>query len=224
MPGGYLRTMLFHLPRAVLEKLSIAPDERGGTYLQVDSARGEIRLWKEPPLHLRQLQGELSLRNALLRYRATGVRLPGSRFTSAGVIDLSGAVPRYDLGVEADSADLADLQWLYPPLPDTGRASFRFWLETHPDGELVQVRALRLRTPDTRLTGNFSVLLGDTLRFGAVDLTADPLGMETVRRMLPGGLPVQGLHIGSVRVESPAPAGARLTARPNGRTLAGNLR
>ena len=44
------------------------------------------------------------------------------------------------------------------------------------------------------------MILGDTLRFVDVDLTADPVRVSTIEKMLPEGLPVRGLVLGGVDI------------------------
>src|SRR5690606_32601432 len=100
--GGYLRTLRFALERAAVANLNIAPDERGGTSLRVDSAAGEAFLYRDPPLRFRQVAGELGLREGVLRYRAPTVVLPGSRLASVGVVDVTGEELAYDVSVTAE--------------------------------------------------------------------------------------------------------------------------
>lgn len=206
VPGGFLRTMLFGVERGRITKLTIAPPERGGMYLSIDRLRGRAQLYRGPLLRISDARGELSLREGLLRYRAPQLVLPQSRLQSEGAIDMRGPEPAYDLSVLGDRVALSDMQWLYPPMPDTGRAEFRLWLETRPGGLYYKVRDLRLNTTGTQLAGRFGLVYGDTLFFSEVALRADPLDVDVVGRMLPNGLPVQGLTIGAAEfstVETP---------------------
>lgn len=197
---GLLRTMRFQVESALAGELLVAPDERGGTTLRVDSAAGEAFLYRDHPLRFRQVQGELALREGVLRYRAPSLVLADSRLTSVGVVDVTGEEPAYDLAFDADTIALDDLRWLFPAIPEEGGGEGRLWMETRPDGLLFLARDLRLSTPGTEIRGGFGMVLGDTLRFLETDLTADPLDVETVERMLPGGLPVEGLRIGAVEI------------------------
>lgn len=196
--GGYLRTLRFAFEEATAGGLIIAPDERGGTSLRIESAAGEAFLYRDPPLRFRQVVGELGLREGILRYLAPTVVLPESRLTSAGVVDLTGGDPAYDIEVTAERVALADLRWLYPRFPEEGGGEGRLWVKTRPDGLLLLTRDLLVSTPGTRVRGDFGMILGDTLRFVDADLTADPLDVATVERLLPAGLPVRGLRIGGV--------------------------
>lgn len=200
--GGYLRTMRFEVDDAEVADLVISGDERGGTFLRVESARARAQLYRGDPLDIRAVEGELSMHQGVLRYDFPSVTLPGSRLGSRGVVDLREPLPRYDLAVSADSVDLDDLTWLYPRMTEDGRASFEMVLETHPEGTLFRFDDLRFTAPGTRLTGSFGVMLGEALSFTRVNLTAQPLRVETIEEMLPRELPVRGLHIGAVEIRS----------------------
>lgn len=203
VPGGYLRTMFFAISEARASELVIAPDQRGGTYLRVDSAAGEVRVWREPPLILSDLQGQLALRDKMVRLTFDPARIRGSTISGGGTIDIRGDEPRYDMVFRGTRVALADLQWLYPPIPDEGSLRAEILLETRPDGLYFAARDALLETPDTRVAGSFGMVTGDTLRFIEVDLRAAPLRVETVQRLLPGSTPIEGLRIGSAVIESP---------------------
>lgn len=201
--SGYVRTMTFDITEAGISELVIAGDDRGGTYVRVDTAAFSALLYRGDPLVVRDLAGELSLNEGVLRYAAPTIQLPSSRIRSTGKIDLSGEAPAYDLTVAADSAvRLEDFTFIYPYLPEGGTAAFGLTLETHPEGTLYRVRDLRFDAPGTRMTGSFGVVMNGTLRFTDVDLTAEPLRVQTIEEMLPAGLPVTGLRIGSVEIRS----------------------
>lgn len=202
VPGGYLRTILARTPDSSIESLTVAPDERGGTYLRIVDARAAVELYRGQPLQLEGLEGELSLRGGIMRFAAPRVQLPDSRLSASGVMDTNGDEPRYDLLVVGDEVALGDVQWLYPALPGEGRTTFRMQLETRPDQVFVRVRDLEMEAPGTRLAGQFALLMGDSVLISDLSLRADPLDMETVEAMLPVAIPVRGLEIGALEAES----------------------
>jgi hypothetical protein len=204
VPGGYLRTIVIRTPAAAMARLIIAPDERGGTYLEIASANGVIDLYRDEPLRFSGVTGELSLREGLMKYNAPSLVLPASRMSSLGVVDLRGDEPAYDLRVAGEQVALQDLRWLYPALPEEGVTSFDLLVESRPDGILLRASDLMFDTPGTRLVGQFGALLGDSILFSDVSLRADPLDVATVQRMLPVEIPVRGLQIGSIEIHSPA--------------------
>lgn len=203
VPGGYVRTMYFALADARASDLVVAPDERGGTFVRVDSVAGDVHLWSHPVMSLADLRGTLLFREGVVSYDVEHVGVGSSSVTTAGVVDLTGDEPRYDLIVNGSGIALADLAWLYPPLPEEGRLTARLELETRPEGLFFRLSGAELETPGTRIVGDFGMVTGDTLRFTDVDLEAAPLRVETVQRMLPGATPIEGLTIGSVVIQAP---------------------
>jgi hypothetical protein len=204
VPGGHVRLMRMDFPAALVTELIISPDERGGTYLKVDSLRGDVRLWRDPPLQIRQLTGELSLREGVLRFNAPELVLPASLAQVVGEIDLREEDPRYNVTVSGDRIAFADVQWLYPRFPDEGGGGLTLRLQTRERGFFFFARDVNLRAPGTHVTGRFGMILGDTVSFVDAELHADPLNLRVVEQLLPEGLPVRGLVIGGAEIRSGA--------------------
>ena len=120
--------------------------------------------------------------------------------------------PMYDLAFRSDSVAFRDLQWLYPRFPEEARGSLSLRIEHRPEGMMFLGREIDLRARGTHLVGDFGMILGDTLRFVDVDMEAEPVNTATIERMLPEGLPVQGLRLGGVEIR-----GTRRRRRPHPR-------
>jgi hypothetical protein len=203
-PGGYLRSMAFRMDTANASQLTVAPDERGGIYVRILSGAGEANLYRGEPLRIRAIQGQLTMRDGVVRYEVPTVTLPASRLETEGTVDVREGAPRYDVLMNGDSVALADLRWLFPRYPTSGRASFRVAVETRPEGLFVRMRDLRLVAPGTDVTGAFGLVMGDSVIFTDLNLKAQPVDIPTVQRFLPTDIPVRGLHLGGVEVHSPA--------------------
>lgn len=203
VPGGFVRLMSMDVPFADVSELFIGADERGGTYLKVDSMHADVRLYRDPPLELRHVVGELHLREGMLRYNAPLAVLPSSRLATVGEIDLRGEEPQYNVLVTGERVAFRDMQWLYPRFPDEGGGTVNLRLRTRPEDLFFFVRDVDLRTPGTHLTGRFGLVIGDTISFVDADLRAEPLDVRTVEALLPEGLPVRGLVIGGAEIRSP---------------------
>ena len=202
--GGFVRTMRFvvdslHLPHGVL-----ASRQRGGNYFRIDRFAGELFLWRDP-LRVRQAEGEIAQFADTVEFRLDPVILPASRLSAAGIVDLSGPEPRYDLVGDGEHLAFSDLQPAYGRLPASGSAELSFTYETLANGSYVTGRDLRMIAPGTTVVGDFQLVSGDTLRFVSADLEAPELRMATVEAMLPTELPVTGLHIGTIGIGNPAP-------------------
>jgi hypothetical protein len=75
------------------------------------------------------------------------------------------------------------------------------FLETRPEGTLFDIRDARFDAPGTRIDGSFGITVGDTIVFSNVDVQARPVRISTIERMLPEGLPVRGLVLGSATIK-----------------------
>jgi hypothetical protein len=203
---GYIRTTLIDVPHAEVQEVYIGPDEREGIFFNVIDAGAVVRLWMEPPLEIRTVKAQMHLQAGIVNYRVENVELANSVGTSVGRIDLTGDRPMYDVFIDTPRFAVADLRWLYPWLPaDTtaGRGSLKLWLEDKPDGLQVVAREVVLDMPGTRITGRFGLFTEpaeDALHFVDVDLQADPMWVESVERLLPEDLPVDGLVVGGVTI------------------------
>ncbi|MEX2572286.1 MAG: hypothetical protein WD737_13390 [Gemmatimonadota bacterium] len=204
VPGGHLQTTLIDVNDGAVSELFIGPDERGGTYLEVTEGTADIRLWRDPPLEVRDVQARLHLQEGVLSYQAPEIVLPNSRGESVGTVDLRGDRLLYDLVITSPEFALADLRWLYPWLPEdpeqgTGSAWLR--VEDREEGLLVLARELVLDMPGTHITGTFGLIAApETFRFVDVELEAEPLRVESVEQLLPADLPVEGLVIGGAEI------------------------
>ncbi len=200
-PGGFLRTLRFSDLDAVMPKVQIGPDTLGGTYLEVEEFRGRVQIWRDP-IRVHALSGELALSSEVLEFRASPIRLPSSRLSAFGVMRMTDTPPPIDVTFGGEEVAFKDLQWLYPRLPDQGGGTLVLTIETRPEGTLYLARELDVTAPGTRLRGDFGIVIGDSVHFAGVDLAADPLDLSTIEELLPEGLPVRGLEIGTVRARS----------------------
>lgn len=202
--GGYLRTIRVETPATDLETLVVASDERGGMYLRAVGSTATVHLYRDIPLQVVGLHGELALHDGIVRIDAPTIQLPGSKLSVAGVIALRDDGPAYDLRIDADEVETGDVRWIHPGFPGDGQASFGLDIETRPGGLLMRMTDLAFVSRGTRMSGRFSVVLGDSMLFSDVSLRADPLDMGMIEEMLPMTIPVRGLRIGTVEIESPA--------------------
>ncbi|MFW5951210.1 MAG: translocation/assembly module TamB domain-containing protein [Gemmatimonadota bacterium] len=205
-PGGLVRTLRFEAldaraPRIVWE----APDEEG-QLIEVSELSTRAYIW-ETPAEIRELKGVIAIRDSLVSFDAPRARLPSSEFSVVGRVILGEDENQYDVEVDGRDVALADLQWLYPPLPTEGGGNFRFRMQTQAPGSMLWlIRDARVRTPGTQLAGSFGVVTGDTLYFTDVDLQASPLDLDLLQRLVPAELPIEGLLIGTIKVDGPVSA------------------
>jgi autotransporter translocation and assembly factor TamB len=219
-PGtGQVRVLRFDSVNAQLNRvLWESPDEEGRLF-EARRVAAVAYLWKEP-VRIKNLRGNVVIRDTVMRRTVKGtneteplisfqfepIEFGGSKADMFGyVIQDEG---RIIINVQIDGRKLAfrDLQWLYPKLPSEGSAELKLRIQSQRKGTLWYASNARIEAPDTRVSGSFGIVTGDTMYFTDVDLRASPLNMELLERILPGKLPVQGLMVGTVEVKGPISA------------------
>jgi hypothetical protein len=215
--GGFIRTMNFTRLTGRITRVRFAPGTTNGSRLHVDSLRGTAQIFRDT-VAFNQVQAQVALLRAHVELDAPVISLPGSLLSLSGVVRTDSfpewfderEAPMYDLAFRTDSVAFRDLQWLYPRFPEEARGRLSLRIEHRPGGMMFLGRDVDLRARGTHVTGDFGMILGDTLRFVDVDLEAEPVNTATVERMLPEGLPVQGLRLGGAEIRG-TPGGAGRT-------------
>ncbi|WP_420129772.1 hypothetical protein [Longimicrobium sp.] len=205
--GGYIRTMNFTRLNGRISRVRFAPGSETGSRIHVDSLRGVAQIFRKP-VQFNQVQGQIALLRGHVELDAPVLRLPASTLSMSGVVRTADfpewfpedQAPMYDLAFRSDSVLFRDLQWLYPRFPADARGSISLRIEHRPGGLMFLAREADVTAPGTHLVGDFGMILGDTLRFVDVDVKADPIRVSTIEKMLPEGLPVQGLVLGGVDI------------------------
>ncbi|HEX6938727.1 MAG TPA: translocation/assembly module TamB domain-containing protein [Longimicrobiales bacterium] len=202
IPGyGTVRVYRFEDVDAVLPRVLWESPVEEGKLFRVSrlSTRGYI--W-DTPFQLEDLEGDVTLRDSLLAFDVDHFRLPDTRGSAIGRMILDDG-RFYDVRIVGDKVDFADLQWLYPPLPDSGYGELVFRIQSQPGGILWLAQDAYIRAPGTVLRGDFGIVTGDSLYFTQVALRASPIDLELIADVLPVELPVEGLMVGTVVVEGP---------------------
>lgn len=215
--GGYIRTMNFTRLSGRVTRVRFAPGTATGSRLHVDSLRGTAQVFRDT-VRFNQFQAQVALLREHVELDAPVIALPNSLLSMSGVVRTDSfpewfdarEAPMYDLAFRSDSVAFRDLQWLYPRFPPEAKGRLSLRIENRPEGLMFLGRDADVRARGTHIAGDFGMILGDTLRFVEVDLEADPINTATVERMLPEGLPVQGLRLGGVEIRG-EPGGAGRT-------------
>jgi hypothetical protein len=205
MDRGLTRVMHFdslygQLNRALWE----TPLEEGRMF-DVRTIRGLAYVWREP-VHISSARGKLTMRDSVVSLDFPDVRLPSSRGSVVGRVLVEDR-NLFDLQIDLDDFAFSDIDWLYDRLPVEGGGRGRLRMQSQPDGGLLFLAEnARLSTPGMSVSGAFGIVVGDSVYFTRVDLRASPLDVRVIERMLPNGLPVDGLLMGTVEVTGPISA------------------
>jgi translocation and assembly module TamB len=161
----------------------------------------------EPTFKFRNLVGDVRVLGDSCWFQSPHFEMPASTARGAGKVWWGSDLPvRYDILVHGTSVSLADVNWVYPPLPTTGGGSLDLAIRNDPKN--LQVVDFQLTNMDVQTTG--SHLLG-TMWFGIgapvllvrnVEVRADPIDFDFIRYInLPKPFPVdwRGQLFGTVK-------------------------
>jgi hypothetical protein len=205
VPGGLARTMRFEDINARLDRVIWESPIEPGRLLDVRSLQARGFIWREP-IAIRDARGTITTRDSVITFDMTDVSLPASNAAILGRVVMRTGANDIDVRVDGRRLAFADLQWLYPTLPQEGGGSLQLRIQSQPQGMLWLAENAVLQAPGTRIAGTFGVVTGDTLYFTQVDLRASPLDVQLIEQILPGGLPIDGLLVGTVEVRGPLSA------------------
>lgn len=202
LPMGLVTVMHFDSVNAYFDNvLWESPIEEGRLFM-AKRVSGLAYIWKEP-LRIRQLQGRVVTRDSIIRVDLNPITFGASQASIVGSVVQEADRNHIDMLIEGRPLVFRDLHWLYTDLPEEGTAVLTLRIQSQPKGTLFYASNARVNAPGTNLSGNFGIVTGDTTYFTDVDLTASPMNLELLEKILPGKLPVQGLMVGKVEVKGP---------------------
>jgi translocation and assembly module TamB len=159
--------------------------------VQADSLRLVAFAFAPPAADIRHLRGTFELNGDSLWFGDVGLVLPESRAQLSGRYTFSEG----DLALRLRGAPIAlrDVQFLYPPLPDSGSAELDLTLDFEGERQHYVVRGLQLATGDARLSGDLGLVIDDSLTLHDTDLIMESVPMTLIRQLAPTAeIPVQG--------------------------------
>jgi translocation and assembly module TamB len=205
VPGGFQTVMDFLDLHARFPRARVAHPADEPMEFEIGSLSGLLRPFLPPEAVVRDLSGRVTLSSDSLFFDEVEATFPGSRITGSGVYDLGKA--KYALDLRGAPVALADIRWLYPPLPEEGGGRLRLRFETREFTTAIEAEEIDLRVGESALAGRLSMVVGDTLRFGETDLVMDRLDTRLVDRLIPNGeLPLDGRITGRAALRGPTRA------------------
>jgi translocation and assembly module TamB len=206
VPSGLVRTFGFRDVNARLNRVIWESPIEPGRLFDVASVQARGYVWREPVV-IRDARGTVTTRDSVITFDMPDVSLPSSNAGILGrVVTRPGQPTQVDIRVDGRRLVFADMQWLYPNLPQEGGGTLTLRIQSQPRGVLWLAEDARLSAPGTQVAGSFGVVTGDTLYFTQVNLRASPLDIQLLEDILPGDLPVEGLLVGTVEIRGPISA------------------
>lgn len=211
-PEGVQQVMEFRSIDGQMPRFVIAHPDSSVMTLRIDRLSMDAAPFRPPTLAIRDFTGDVRIGEDSLELRDVDLRLPDTRVTGRMTLLLeSGDI---HAALRAHALALADVQALYPPLPDDGRASFVLDF-ARPDTSVfdVAVRDLRLEIDGARLEGHVgAVIRPDSLTMRESEVAFRGVTTALIEQLVPGTrIPVQGNLTGQVTVAG-SPQGLRVNS------------
>lgn len=208
LPSGYRNVMDFREINASIARVLIAHPDTASIPIEVERFSGILEPFNPPAADVRDLSGHFRLRGDTLHFTDIQARLPDSRLTAHGFY----AMEYSELVLSADGSPvaLADLRWLYPPLPEKGGGSLEIEYTMEPLTRRFVAQEMDLSIGESELRGGVDVLFGDTLRIQDTDLQFARFDTRLIERLAPDvSLPRHGRLNGRLSLDG-SPADMRL--------------
>ncbi|NJD09096.1 MAG: hypothetical protein FIB01_01200 [Gemmatimonadetes bacterium] len=202
--AGLAKLMRFQGIDAALGRVLWESPQDSGRLVEVERATATAYVFRRP-FPLSHARGDVALRDSIVSLDFPQVELPASTTAIAGTVVAGDGRNYYDLQIDSRQFAFRDLQWLSDRLPADGGGSGRLQIQSQRalNSTLWLAEDARIRTGGSSIAGTLGVVLGDTTYFTRVDLRASPLDVALLQRLLPGGVPFEGVAVGTVEAEGP---------------------
>ncbi|MBV6521348.1 MAG: hypothetical protein MNPFHGCM_01482 [Gemmatimonadaceae bacterium] len=158
-----------------------------------------------PPFKFRNARGTVRLLGDSLWLNLPHFDLPASTGSGQGKVWWgSGQPTRYAIDIVADSVSLADVNWVYPTLPETGGGTMKLRIRNEKDLHVIDyvLTDMDIRTMGSRIRGDMTFGSGaEVLIVKDIDARFDPLDFSFLHRIngKPLPYPWAGTLTGSIR-------------------------
>ncbi len=198
--GGLQRVQRFEQIDALFPLMRIAHPDHATRRFEVDSLRMRALAFAPPAAEVRQLSGAFELDPDSVWFSDLDVRLPASSATLSGRYTIANG----DLALTADAQPvaLADVRFLYPPLPEDGSAQMQLAVLWANGQQRYDVRNLVLTTGGSHVDGDLGITLGDTILLHETDVSFRNVTTALIEQLVPGvEVPASGLLSGTMAVD-----------------------
>lgn len=181
--GGYQQVSEFRDITGFFPLIRIADPDRDWMRVETDKVRMVAIPFDPPRGDVRALTGTFQFTGDSAWFTVPRLALPASRASLAG--RYYSEAGRLQLDAEMPQGALADLQWLYPDLPDIGRASMHFAMRWEEEADSYAFRDLDVRLGDATLRGAVRIALSDTIALDVVGLRFRRFPTRVVTEIIP---------------------------------------
>lgn len=181
---GFTQTYRWTNIAAVVPHLRLAHPDSADLLFEVDTVHADESV---PDFRWRNVRGTVRLRGDTAWVVAPHWDLAGSTGRAAGRVVWGSDLPvRYDMTIVGDSVSLADVGWVYPTLPRSGRGRLVLEIRNERDLHLLDyvIRDMDVTTTRSRLRGQMTFEIGGpVLGVHDVKLEAAPVDFDLLRTL-----------------------------------------
>ena len=204
--GSSLRqTMEFRDINARIPRLVASHPDSTAIAFRVRQLSMEATPLQAPDVVVKDLEGDVRITDDTVTLRDVDLRLPSSRIEGALIYHVSAGDVELDL--KSDTLSFADIQTLYPDLPDRGggRLDLKATIRDTATSEYEFTNA-RLAVDDSRVSGRFGMAVNPSmLELRETDLRFTRFTTELVESLVPGlRVKVPGAFTGRARLSGPS--------------------
>jgi translocation and assembly module TamB len=198
--GGYQTVMRFENLDAYFANVTVAHPDTAGIPIEVDRFSGIVQPFRPPAADIRDLSGRFRIEGDSLIFRNVEAVLPGSDLSGEGAF-LMGS-NQLILHLIAPRVALADLRWLYPPLPEEGGGRLGLSMYMAAKNTHIFAYDADLSIGESRLIGQTEFVIGDTMWINDTDLRFESLDTRLISQMAPAvDIPRHGFINGYARLD-----------------------
>lgn len=201
VPGGYQTIYDFQELSAALPLLNIADPDFDAQQYEFTRLTTVAYPFRPPPVRIKGFAGTLQISGDSLWFENATVQLPGTRAGVAFSYNFTSGVVA--TRVAADTVALADLQFAYLPLPDSGGGRLTLDARITDDSTIILARNTSLAIGRSRIAGELGLTLTDSATvFRNTDLTLASFDTRLIEQVVPDlELPRNGVVDGRARVD-----------------------
>ena len=183
--NGLQQVMEFQSLDAELPRLRIADPDTSTMLIRVASASVRALPFRPPAAEVTDLAGDFLIADDSIYWRNTAAELAASSLTNfSGTYEIESG--DMWLAMDGERVALADLRWLYPPLPTNGSGSMQFRMVMAGDSMDYVARNARIESGGATVAGQLGLSITDSLRFHDTQLRYSGLDTRLIEQLAPG--------------------------------------
>ena len=206
IPGGYQRVMSFRRIDAELPFARVMDPDTAVMRFDVARLSMTAEPFHPPTAEVRDLAGRILVDDDSLWFNDVRALLPGSRVSGSGiyVLDDTAGLEKGDMTLRLRGApvSLADIRWVLPQLPASGRGTLDFVMHVRGDTTDFVARDADVSVDQARFEGDVGVRMTETYQFHDTDLRFSSVDTRLIEQLAPTlDIPRRGTLSGRAALE-----------------------